>query len=164
MEEHRQELIGGGYWGGEAKIYNCYNKGTIISTGKDDIFSVAGGIYGYMENPIKSLDIFNCYNVGEIDSFYSRGSIIAIIRGIKPNINNCYYLNQKYENEYELTIPCTDEFLKSTEFVLNLNQFIENNIEKIDTIGWTRWVLSDEGYPTLDFDSVWNGSEFVNKD
>lgn len=147
---------------GSAGIYNCMNEGNIISTGEYSIYSTSGGIYGYMSNGLKSLNIINCYNTGELSTKCYKGSIIGCVRACTPTTLNCFYLQQGYSGEYAQTTPYTEEQLKNESFIEELNNYIESNSDGIDTTGWAKWIKGADGYPTLDFSIIWDGSKWVN--
>lgn len=152
---------------GNGGIYNCYNKGKIISISdispeESSIYSVTGGIYGYIENGSTSLNIVNCYNTGELSSRWVKGSIIGQVRVITPTTLNCFYLQRGYSREYDQTTPYTEQQLKNESFIEELNNYIESNSDGIDTTGWAKWIKGADGYPTLDFSIIWDGSKWVN--
>ena len=153
-------INGGDYWSDTPKMYNCINKGNVETT-KSDIYSSSGGIYGYMRNALSSLDMYNSCNIGKLTSKYSTGGLIAAIREITPTIKNCYYL--KTERNEILGTPYTEDQMKSEELLNNLNSFIENNADGIDTTGYAKWIKEEDEYPTLDFKTIWNGSEWIVK-
>ena len=108
-------IEGGDYWTGSSKIYNCYNQGN-IKCEANSIYACPGGIFGYMSNIITSLNIVNCYNVGETTSKYvNKGSIIGIIRVITPTTKNCYYLTGLKPTS--IATPYSQEYMQSQDFV-----------------------------------------------
>lgn len=154
--------IAGGDASVSSKIYNCYNAGNIKCTAYS-IWACSGGIFGYMSNWMTSLDIINCYNVGETTSLWSTGSIIAIIRGIAPTTKNCYYL-ETLSKQTSIATPYSKEYMQRQDFVDELNNYIESNDDDIDTSGWAKWVIQANGYPTLDFNTIWDGKEWIHRE
>ena len=156
-------ILAGNYRSGGAKIYNCYNSGKITGT-QNTIYSTPGGIFGYMANAISSLNIGNCYNVGEIHSTLGwkgwSGGIIAIIRVITPTVTNCFYIDSG-PDQSSIATPYSAEQMQSTNFIDELNTYITNNPDGIDTTGWAKWVQGSNGYPTFDFSTTWDGSNWV---
>ena len=103
-------------------ISNSYNWGRIISeTG------IAGGIGGKISVNINSI---NNYNTGIIQG-KTKGGIIGSKGYGSTNIINCYYLsnvNQGVGNDSSISVINKDEkYLKSQEFVVLLNQYIDDN-------------------------------------
>lgn len=45
-----------------------------------------------------------------------------------------------------------------------MNNFIINDAktQSIDTTGWAKWIIGTNGYPTLDLQMTWNGTEWEN--
>ena len=103
-------------------ISNSYNWGRIISeTG------IAGGIGGKISVNINSI---NNYNTGIIQG-KTKGGIIGSKGYGSTNIINCYYLsnvNLGVGNDSSISVINKDEkYLKSQEFVVLLNQYIDDN-------------------------------------
>ena len=153
--------IAGGITGtGTATIINCYNIGNITSKGQS-IYACPSGIYGYMPNSIKSLNIINCWNTGTIKtSYWYRGAIIGKIRGITPNVLNCSYL-ETGPNQSSIATPYSQSYMQSQDFINELNNYIESNEDGIDTKGWAKWIQVDGKYPTLDFNTIWDGEKWA---
>ena len=149
-------ILGGDYWSTKAVIYNCCNKGNITCK-ESSIYAKPGGIFGYMTNAINSLDIINCYNVGNISSTLNwnnfSGSIIAIIRTITPNTHNCFYL-ETGPAQTSIATPYSKSYIQSQDFIDELNNYINSNTDGIDTKGWTQWIQGEDGYPTLNFNNL----------
>ena len=110
-----------------------------------------------MTNAINSLDIINCYNVGNISSTLNwnnfSGSIIAIIRTITPNTHNCFYL-ETGPAQTSIATPYSKSYMQSQDFIDELNNYINSNTDGIDTKGWTQWIQGEDGYPTLNFNNL----------
>lgn len=155
-------IEGGDYWSGSSKIYNCYNQGN-IKCEANSIYACPGGIFGYMQNNISSLNIVNCYNVGETTAkSWNKGSIIGWIRMITPTTKNCYYLTGLKPTS--IATPYSQEYMQSQDFVNELNNYITSNNDDIDTTGLAKWITKTDGYPTLDFNTIWDGKEWIHKE
>ncbi len=153
-------INGGEYWADSAKIFNCYNVGNITSE-NSTIYNATSGIYGYMANNIGRLNIINSWNTGKIDNLGKKGkAIIGKIRIITPNVSNCFYLETS-SFETSIALPHSQEYMQSKEFITKLNSYIENND---DTKGWAKWIQLEGEYPTLDFNTIWDGEKWINID
>ena len=53
------------------------------------------------------------------------------------------------------------DYIQSLAYINEMNSYIENNDDGIDTTGWCKWILGDDNFPTLDFNTEWNGTEWV---
>lgn len=64
-----------------------------------------------------------------------------------------------------IATKCTIEELSSPELIDKLNSFIETagNNEDIDTTNYAKWVKRENNLPTLDFNTIWNGSAWIEK-
>ena len=130
-------------------INNCYNIGKIISTVNSTRWNIYGIGYGKCNN---------CYNIGILES--SGSSIFAINGG---DINNCYYSSLINTNITTAEENLVDISTKSgQEFVNELNSYIKANQDEVNTTNWAKWILGSNGYPILDLETIWNGSEWIN--
>lgn len=43
-------------------------------------------------------------------------------------------------------------YMQSYEFINKLNSYIDSNEDSIDTTNWLKWIKSNDGYPTLNFE------------
>ena len=146
-------ILGGNYWSGKANIYNSINIGDIVNSGKT-IYDVSGGIYGYEANNMSEIQVFNCVNCGKIEANWSKGAIIAIIRldESKTVARNCFYQEGKSGNQTKIATSYSIEYIKSQEFLGELNNFIYNE-DGIDKSEWCKWKSESDGYPMVDFDN-----------
>ncbi len=151
-------IIGHGYNGN--KITNCYNLGSITATAKS-----AGGIMGEPYAWAGESNITNCYNRAKITGLANKYKGITcwedhdnvkIKNSYICNVNNgdTSVLNTKAEE-------CTEEELKSNTIVNIFNNYIESNEDEIDMTGCCRWVYNEGNYPTLDYSTTWNGTEWI---
>ncbi len=159
-------ITGGGSYVDELNIINCYNEGTINCTINTYInlnrFG-AGGIIGFSRG--QDANISNCYNIGNISSSYLKNGILggywaegnisiynccdfsatksisSQIGGALKIINNCYYID--CDNIH------TSEYIKSQNFINELNAYIDNNMNSISTNEWRYWIIGTNGYPTF---------------
>ena len=114
-----------------------------------------------MANNISRLNIINSWNTGKIDNLGKKGkAIIGQIRIITPNVSNCFYLETS-SFETSIALPHSQEYMQSKEFITKLNSYIENND---DTKGWAKWIQLEGEYPTLDFNTIWDGEKWINID
>ena len=133
-----------GYCNYTPTIYNSFNLGNIKAT------LSAGGIVGDIYSSIK---IKNTYNVGQIESPSYAGGISGSALWNNPDtlIENSFYLEGtaiKGTNVVtDTTEVCSEEKLKSQEFVDGLNEYIDNNKE--DTEGWLKWRYLNSQYPVI---------------
>lgn len=54
--------------------------------------------------------------------------------------------------------------MKSQNFIEQLNNYIETNTDEITTLLWAKWIKGENGYPTLDFNTIWDGTKWVTKE
>lgn len=159
-------------------IYNSYNSGNICGN------NGCGGIIGMLnsDNSGKSNGyIYNCYNVGKIEMLNQNrsGGIYGLFRSMVSStleINNTYLLkdlnirvgnsNGRLVNGNSIivdTVNATElekNYMQSDNFIDNLNNYIEGTNNEMNTNGWAKWVKGKDGYPTLDFNTIWNGTEW----
>lgn len=153
-------INGGDVWSNKSNIYNCYNIGNMTCEAYS-IYACPSGIFGYMPNGMTSLNIVNCWNTGEtIASCWNKGGIIGFIRGITPNVLNCSYI-ETGTNQTSIAKPYSQSYMQSQEFTNELNHYIESNEDGIDTKGWAKWIQVYGEYPTLDFNTIWDGEKWV---
>ena len=98
------------------------------------------------------------------------------VGGDNPVITNCFYLDgiagtrgitaKTGENIFYKT--STDPNAKTTATVVDaLNNYIalkgvlQEGDTEVDTTGWCKWVVSEDNLPILDFNTEWNGTEWV---
>ena len=136
------------------EINNCYNTGDILCTA-NSIYCLPGGILGYIQNSAANanIEITNCYNTGYLSGRWGKGSIIAQIRIATPKVNNCFYLDSG-PAQTSIATPYSKEYMQSEAFVKKLNDYIKENDDEIDTIGYSKWVFKENSYPTLELDTV----------
>lgn len=126
-----------------SEILNCYNIGK-INASKPTAVSYANAC-GIASGTANLKQIYNCYTAGKLYSYYN-GRKYAI--GASGDlIENCYYLNNQPEENVNIEegVNVIDEqFIKSQEFVDELNKNIEGNEELC------KWKLGEDGYPTFE--------------
>ena len=150
-------INGGNYWSPGSNIYNCYNIGNMTST-NSTIYKATSGIYGYMSNNIGTLNIINSWNSGKIENLEKKGkAIIGNIRSITPNVSNCSYLETS-STETSIAQSHNQDYMQSEEFINQLNNYIETNS---NTKGWAKWIQVKGEYPTLDFNTIWDGEKWI---
>lgn len=136
-------IIGGKYLG-QYWIYNCYNSGEISATN-------VGGIIG--RGGIK--EISNSFNIGSILSLgdFEPAGIVGFDYNDATTENSYYLDNVKVAralggwgstSRSEVGNSCTEDYLKSNEFLELINKNATNNE------GWVNWKKGNEGYPVLD--------------
>lgn len=157
-----------------------YGKVTTIIGKPTGGFRGIGGIGSYIN--ATSVDIKNAFNVGEL---FTEGDNIGGIMGRQQDVAdkeivflNCYYKNDVIKKgvgsgtESINIIGKNEQYLKSEDFVKNLNNTIEKGIIidqvtneeiKIDTTGWAKWIYKNGSYPELDFTTKWDGTEWIKQ-
>lgn len=112
--------------------------------------------------------VINCCSAGNLFKLSGTGGSIGYttIRTAK----NCYYLDgiagttgitaKTGETVFYQTSD-DPEAMTTAKVVTALNSYIESNEDDIDTTGWCKWVIGDNNLPALDFDTEWNGTEWV---
>lgn len=151
--------VAGGIIGSTANagnICNSYNLGQVSANA-----SYVGGIFGKADN---SKLLCNNYNNAKLN-----GKLVGGIFGNKSYgthiLKHNFYLDNvqvEIANTTTKGNPKDINYLKSQEFVNELNSYIESNQDEIDTKNWAKWILGSEGYPILDLDTIWNGNEWIN--
>ena len=153
---------------GNNSISNCKN---INSIAADDVAGLyAGGIIGFADgNASDKIEIFDCYNSGNISAPQQSGGIIGSINNVSSSIKFCYntgiaeYAIGEYENEEDGTITnclstgepkiyisATSDIIDETAFMgaLNAEHFETNGTEiihkKTQCCGST-WRLEEAG-------------------
>lgn len=165
-----------------ATLINCINKGTISGT------SGIAGLLGWDWS--KQSKIYNCINIADntaaiINTTYADTStkLINIL-----NYGKCQFFSAKCPtivNAFSMkgcltttpnapVVEYEEEYIKSNAFIGQMNSFIEEGKivttvddttteEDIDTTGWAKWILGEDGYPTLDFKTTWNGESWITE-
>lgn len=151
--------VAGGIIGSTANagnICNSYNLGQVSANA-----SYVGGIFGKADN---SKLLCNNYNNAKLN-----GKLVGGIFGNKSYgthiLKHNFYLDNVQVEIANTTTKGNSKdinYLKSQEFVNELNSYIESNQDEIDTKNWAKWILGSEGYPILDLDIIWNGNEWIN--
>lgn len=124
-------FVGGIIGGINVKIENCYNIGNI--EGNTDV----GGIVGAV---ISGSYIKNSYNVGDVTSNGCVGAVVGRTQG-SAVVNNIHYLNTCIEENNEFGISQTSDYMRSSEFVVVLNN--ETDVWCLDSDN------TNNGYPIL---------------
>lgn len=129
-------------WSTYSKIYNCINANK----------SSVGIVKNIYTN--NSIEVFNVLNMGECSS---------VIAGNISQIANCFNLEGCTDTlGNDAIVEYSEEVIKSEEFVNMLNTFIETggNGSNIDTTDWAKWVYNENDFPTLDIETIWDGTEW----
>ena len=148
-------------WANTSKFYNCINAGDA---------SASATISSIYEN--SEIEMINILNYGKTNAFFScraesgvaktinrysvKGRIESKVKSdIKDATQNSWYSQIEEKDE---------ENVKSQDFIDNMNNFITNDAkaQSIDTTGWAKWIIGTNGYPTLAFQTTWNGTEWEN--
>ena len=153
----------GGIAGGNSAslIYNCFNIGEITSNNTgNNAYASAGGILGSSWQTGTNCKIINAYNLGKINNA-TRG-YGAIVGGYwYGNIaNTATLINTYYKEDGDLLgygnfssaqgVEKKDqEYMYSENLVTDLNNYIENNTDEIDTSQWKKWMLGENKYPVF---------------
>ena len=129
------ELIGHHSGGSGSVIYNCANFGNVNSA--TSYTSIGSSV----------ATVVNCFNYGECSNF-----------GLASNTyKNCYSLEDKVATiNTEIITEKSEEYMKSQDFIDNLNGYIESNTDEINTKNWCKWVAGSNNLPALDFSLMWN--------
>lgn len=141
-------------------IYNCFNTGEITSNATG-VYTSAGGILGNSGQNGTVNTIVNAYNIGKINEAYrGRGGIVGGLWYHNP-ANTATLKNTYYQEDGELLgygefasaqgiEKQNKDYMHSEKLVMNLNNYIKNNEDKIDTSQWKDWKLGENGYPTFE--------------
>ena len=145
-----------------SSIYNCFNTGEITSNNTgNNVYASAGGILGSSEQTGTNCKIINSYNVGKVN--YATRGYGAIVGGYwyQDITNTATLKNTFYQEDGDLLgygeFPSaqgiekkTQEYMHSENLVTDLNNYIENNTDKIDTSQWRKWRLGEDNYPIFE--------------
>lgn len=72
-------------------------------------------------------------------------------------INGTSYGWSRVTKEAEMI---SQDEMRQEVFTTRLNTFIENTEDGIDKTGLCKWKTNAGDYPTLNFESTWNGAEW----
>lgn len=158
-----------GYADGKYSLINCINYGNINCNGSKN----GGGMIGTDWSGSSASVIYNCINFGNVGSaiqyttigsdnkatianYYNYGECSNF--GLASNTyKNCYSLEDKVATiNTEIIIEKSEEYMKSQDFIDNLNGYIESNTDEINTKNWCKWVAGSNNLPVLDFSLIWN--------
>lgn len=112
--------------------------------------------------------LVNCYSSGNISGTYPGGLMGAHAWNSKAGtgINSYYLLSDTVSNSVGKStqaIESTALTAVTQTIIDNLNEYIEENTDDIDTTGWVKWVLNKNSEPTLDFKTTWDGAQWVEE-
>ena len=144
-----------------SSIYNCFNIGEITSNNTgNNAYASAGGILGSSGKTGTNCKIINAYNLGKINNA-TRG-YGAIVGGYwyGNTANTATLINTYYKEDDDILgygncsssqgVEKKDqEYMYSENLVTDLNNYIENNTDEIDTSQWKKWMLGENKYPVL---------------
>lgn len=97
-------------------------------------------------------------------------STSSVILNSGNTITNSYYLDGIVgttgitpETKAILFYKTSDdpEVMTSEKVRDELNSYIMSNPEGVSTVGWCQWIVSEDNLPILDFNTEWNGTEWV---
>lgn len=114
-----------GIIGKSVTIKNCYNTGKIQLINQSYNYNGTAGIVGAMQQTNHTLQIYNSYNIGEIEGYWC-GGILGYRTGVGiSKITNCYNIG-----------TINTKFRKGGIYGTNihLNQTTENDI--VDNVYW----------------------------
>lgn len=136
----------------DSSISNCYNTGEI--SGNNYVGGIVGYVYGVNS-------IANTYNTGKIESEGYAGGI-AGRNSNSLKIENTNYLETVaetgiYDAVYE-GLSISDEYIKSEEFIYQLNNYAENYEELLT------WENKNGTYPTLKTENEQQTTEIATID
>ena len=130
--------IASGHGNNKTTVKNSYNRGKITGGGMS-----AGGILGTNGEIIE-----NCYNIGDVLQGRSNGGIVG---NASEKIYNCYNAGTINGNTGVgidgITELTKTEIINNKSFVETLNNNRGTNME------WKSWIIGEDGYPTLDFNT-----------
>ena len=146
-------------------IINSYNVGEISQVNVDNSMGSSYGIGCFSRHQLSvynKLIINNVYQLSKLNG--TANFLIFVGDGVEYNVNNLYYKQGLPSTNLGLSKP--ENYMKSNDFVIDLNSNIINNntlktsngnitLEEIDPVlkdyTLVNWKLGTEGYPTLDF-------------
>lgn len=103
------------------------------------------------------------------------GSAI-LIAGDNSVRTNCYYLNTSvgstgltprtgetvfYKTSADASVANDTNGMTTENMVTTFNNYIQNPPEGVNTTGWCQWRIGENNLPELDFNTEWNGTEWV---
>ena len=149
------------------KVLNCINYSNIKN---------GSGIIGW--DWARSSQIYNCINASKVRYSFLKNiydnDTIQMVNNL--NYAECYSFEigavskmlHNFNMEGTITEALPDgvivygkDYIQSLAYINEMNSYIENNDDGIDTTGWCKWILGDDNFPTLDFNTEWNGTEWV---
>lgn len=127
-------------WASNVAIYNCANFGKTLAAIVD-------------QNLSGTCSVANCFNYGECNIFSNTALVYT----------NCFTLEGKVATvNSNIVTEKTEEYMKSQDFINDLNDYTASNPEGINTADWCKWIINDDNLPILDFNTEWNGTEWVS--
>ena len=107
----------------DAFIQHCYNTGTVIA----NMLGIAAGVLGATVETA-NVNVYSCYNVGQINGGTSAGGIFGMVSPIDPGraeteiqVSNCFFLTSAGGNNGYGT-GMTAEEMRTEEFKNQLDQ------------------------------------------
>ena len=85
-------------------------------------------------------------------------------------LNNCFYLDsvatecgitQETGSTAFIKVSNNVEDMTTLKVVEALNNYIAHPDDGIDTTGWCKRIVGENNLPALDFNTEWNGTEWV---
>ena len=140
------------------------------------------GLLGIKCGAANSGVFYNSCNYGiltKIGSLGSRDRTAVICKAGNITVANCFYLDGTPGNtgiNVATQEPNVTKFFKTSEdenamttakVVEALNNYIElkgvieEGDTEVNTTGWCKWVVGDNNLPALDFDTEWNGTDWI---
>ena len=160
-----------------SKALNCFNSGYITAGAIGKLGGGHRGVGGISGGNYNGGTYINCCSMGMLEKL--KGTDLGtsgLIAGSTTNNTNCYYLDgiqgttglNPKTGETVFYKTSTDENVMTTAKVVSaLNNYIElkgviaEGDTEVDTTGWCKWVVGETNLPELDFNTEWNGTEWV---
>ena len=169
-------ILGYSYYSRPLSIINSYNSGTLNGTNVAGIVGTQNGVNSSIEikntyniGNVKGKNVTgianttlaiptieNCYNAGNLEGSNIQAAIIGYTRGNgieEGKILHCFFINNtEHACIYDLLInnstSMTKEEMKSQDFVYELNNYVENNLDT--TQNFKYWKLRENNYPIFE--------------
>ena len=111
----------------------------------------------------------NCYSAGTLSKKTSSSRTGFLLTNGAAR-TNCFYLDgikgttNIVPNVAETVFYKTSDdpdAMTTAKIVDEMNSYIQNPDEGVDTTGWCQWRIGDNNLPELDFDTEWNGTAWI---
>ena len=121
-----------------------------------------------------STNIINCCSAGDLSVLNgtSDQNVGVVVKGggnhpvhitsyYLSEIQGIFTLNKKSGDTIFYKTSDDPDAMTTIKVVDAMNSYIQNPDEGVDTIGWCQWIVGDNNLPELDFDTEWNGTDWV---